>query len=80
MEIYSLKKIELLSHKTNNLFNYHRKILKKITSTSSQNIQFQTAEIMSKKIDYLNSNTTQIDPLIILSKQVVSLNQITPIV
>jgi hypothetical protein len=69
--------IELLSNKTNNLFNYHRKILKQITSTSSQNIQLQTAEIMIKKIDFLNSNTTQIDPLIILSKHVVSLNQIT---
>jgi hypothetical protein len=69
--------IELLSHKTNNLFNYHRKILKLITSTSSQNIQLQTTEIMSKKIDFLNSNTTQIDPLIILSKHVVSHNQIT---
>ena len=69
--------IELLSNKTNNLFNYHRKILKQITSTSSQNIQLQTAEIMIKKIDFLNSNTTQIDPLIILSKHVVSHNQIT---
>lgn len=69
--------IELLSQKTNNLFNYHRKILKKITSTNSQNIQFQTAEIMNKKIDFLNSNTTQIDPLIILSKHVVSHIQIT---
>ena len=69
--------IELLSHRTKNLFNYHRKILKIITSTSSQNIQLQTAEIMNKKIDFLNSNTTQIDPLIILSKHVVSHNQIT---
>ncbi len=31
---------------------------------------------MSKKIDFLNSNTTQIDPLIILSKHVVLNNQI----
>ena len=69
--------IELLNRPKNDLFNYHRTHLKKITSTSSQKIQFQTAEIMSKKIDFLNSNTTQIDPLIILSKHVVSLNQIT---
>ena len=69
--------IGLLNRPKNDLFNYHRKHLKKIILTSSQNIQLQTAEIMSKKIGFLNSNTTQIDPLIILSKHVVSLNQIT---
>lgn len=69
--------IELLERGTISNFQYHRTQLKKITSTSSQNIQLQTAEIMSKKIDFLNSNTTQIDPLIILSKHVVSHNQIT---
>lgn len=69
--------IELLERGTISNFQYHRKQLKKITSTSSKNIQLQTAEIMSKKIDFLNSNTTQIDPLIILSKHVVSHNQIT---
>lgn len=69
--------IDLLERGTISNFQYHRKQLKKITSTSSQKIQFQTAEIMTKKIDFLNSNTMQIDPLIILSKHVVSLNQIT---
>ena len=68
--------IELLERGTISNFQYHRNQLKKITLTSSQNIQFQTAEIMSKKIDFLNSNTTQIDTLIILSKHVVSQNQI----
>jgi hypothetical protein len=69
--------IELLSKKQNDLFNYHRKHLRKLTSTISQKVQFQTSEIMSKKIDFLNTNTTQIDPLIILSKRVVLHNQIT---
>jgi hypothetical protein len=68
--------IELLSKKQNDLFNYHRKHLKKLTAQSSQKIQLQTSEIMSKKIDFLNTNTTQIDPLIILSKHVVLHNQI----
>ena len=63
--------IELLSNKQKDLFNYHRKHLKKITSQSSDKIQFQTSEIMSKKIDFLNTNTTQIDTLIILSKRAV---------
>ena len=63
--------IELLSNKQKDLFNYHRKHLKKITSQSSDKIQFQTTEIMSKKIDFLNTNTTQIDTLIILSNRVV---------
>ena len=63
--------IELLSNKQKDLFNYHRKHLKKITSQSSDKIQFQTTEIMRKKIDFLNTKTTQIDTLIILSKRVV---------
>jgi hypothetical protein len=69
--------IELLNNKTNDLFNYHRNNLRKLTSTTSKKIQFQTSEIMSKKIDFLNTNTTQIDPLIILSKHVVLQNEIT---
>ena len=69
--------IELLSNKQNDLFNYHRKQLRKLTLQTSQKIQFQTSEIISKKIDFLNTNTTQIDPLIILSKSVVLNNSIT---
>lgn len=68
--------IELLCNKPNDLFNYHRNHLRKLTSTTSQKIQSQTSEIMSKKIDFLNTNTTQIDPLIILSKHVVLTNTI----
>lgn len=68
--------LDLLSSRKKDLFNYHRNHLKKITSNSSQKIQFQTSEIMSKKIDLLNSNTTQIDPLIILSNRVVLNSQI----
>lgn len=44
---------KLLSHKRNDLFNYHRNQLRKLTSTSSQKIQAQTSEIISKKIDLL---------------------------
>lgn len=63
--------IELLSNKDKNLFKYHRNHLKKITAQTSDNVQFQLTEIMSKKIDFLNVDTTQIDPLIILSNRVV---------
>ena len=62
---------ELINKKPKDLFNYHRNHLRKLTSTTSQKIQFQTSEIMCKKIDFLNTNTTQIDRLIILSKQIV---------
>lgn len=68
---------ELISNKRNDLFNYHRNHLRKLTSTTSEKIQFQTSEIMSKKIDFLNANTTQIDPLTIRSKCVVLHNEIT---
>lgn len=63
--------IELISNNQRDLFNYHRKNLKNITSQSSYKIQFQVTEIMSKKIDFLNTNTTQIDRLTIRSKRVV---------
>jgi predicted NodU family carbamoyl transferase len=66
--------IELLSKKRNDLFNYHRNQLRKLTSTTSQKIQLQTADIMSKTIDLLNTNTTQIDSLPILSERVVLTN------
>jgi hypothetical protein len=49
--------MELHKHE-NDLFNYHRNQLRKLTSTSK--IQLQTADIMSKTIDLLNTNTTQI--------------------
>ncbi|WP_140484759.1 hypothetical protein [Flavobacterium sp. GSA192] len=62
---------ELLSNNQKDLFNYHRKQLKNLTARSSDKVQFQTTEILSKKIDLLNINTTQIDPLTILSNRVV---------
>jgi hypothetical protein len=63
--------IELLANNKNELFKHHRKNLKNLTSQTSDKIQFQITEMMSKKIDFLNTNTTQIDPLIILSIRVV---------
>lgn len=61
----------LLSNNQTKNFQYHKKQLKKIISENSNKIQDLTAEIMSKKIDFLNSNTIQIDPLTILSKRIV---------
>ncbi|HEU4789805.1 MAG TPA: hypothetical protein VFS71_08980 [Flavobacterium sp.] len=52
-------------------FKYHKNQLRKITFENSKNVQYLTAEIISKKIDFLNINTTRIDHLTILSKQVV---------
>lgn len=63
--------VELLSKNEKNLFNYHRKNLKKTTSQNSDKIQSQITEIMRKKIDFLNAKTTQIDSLIIMSERVV---------
>lgn len=73
----------LLSEKKNDLFKYHKTHLNEITLKTSQNIQQKTIEIISLKIELLTKNTTriyqfsetpnttQIDPLIILSNQVV---------
>lgn len=60
----------LKNHQTKN-FRYHKNQLQKITLQNSNNIQDLTAEIMSKKIDFLNSNPIQIDPLTIRSKRIV---------
>ena len=59
----------LLSNNQNENFKYHRGELKKIIAKNSNKVQDLTAEIMNKKIDFLNANTTQIDPLTILSKR-----------
>ena len=61
----------LLDNNQTENFKYHKRQLKKITLENSNKVQDLTAEIMSKKIDFLNANTTRIDPLTILSKQVV---------
>lgn len=50
--------IELLSNNQKDLFNYHRKNLKNITSQNSDKVQFQITNIMSNKIDSLNAKTT----------------------
>jgi hypothetical protein len=61
----------LLANNQNKNFTYHKKQLKKIIEKNSNKVQDLTAEIMSKKIDFLNSRTIQIDPLTILSKRIV---------
>ena len=64
----------LLANKQTKNFTYHKNQLKKIIEKNSNKIQDLTTEIMSKKIDFLNSKTIQIDPLTILSKWIVSNN------
>lgn len=59
--------IELLSKPTKTNYYKHKGILKNLTSYNSDKIQIQTTEIMSKKIDFLNSRGASFDPLIILS-------------
>lgn len=61
----------LLSNNQTKNFRYHKNQLKKITAENSNKVQDLTAEIMSKKVDFVNSKTIQIDPLIILSKRIV---------
>jgi hypothetical protein len=61
----------LLANNQNKNFTYHKKQLKKIIEKNSNKVQDLKAEIMSKKIDFLNSRTIQIDPLTILSKRIV---------
>lgn len=61
----------LLANSQNKNFTYHKNQLKKIIEKNSNKVQDLTAEIMSKKIDFLNSKTIQIDPLTILSKRIV---------
>ena len=68
-----------MSENKNDLFKYHKTHLNEITLKTSQNIQQKTIEIISLKIELLTKNTTriyqfsetpnttQIDPLIILS-------------
>jgi hypothetical protein len=60
----------LLANNQTKNFHYHKNQLKKITFENSNKVQELTAEIMGEKIDFLNSNTSQIDPLIILSKRI----------
>jgi hypothetical protein len=61
----------LLANHQNKNFVYHKNRLKKIILENSEKIQDLTAELMSQKIDFLNTKTIQIDPLTILSKRIV---------
>lgn len=61
----------LLANNQTKNFTYHKNQLKKIVSENSNKVQDLTAEIMGKKIDFLNSKTIQIDPLTIKSKRIV---------
>lgn len=61
----------LLANSQNKNFTYHKNQLKKIIEKNSNKVQDLTAQIMSEKIDFLNSKTIQIDPLTILSKRIV---------
>ena len=63
--------IGLLANNQSKNFVYHKNQLKKITLRNSNKIQDLITEIMSKKIDFLNSKTIQIDPLTIKSKWIV---------
>ena len=53
-------------------FKYHKRNLNNIVNKNPQNIKKQITELISKKVDLLNSNTTQINPLYIGLKTVVS--------
>ena len=61
----------LLSNKQTENFKFHKKQLRSITNEYSENLQNQITKIITQKIDLLNIKTTRIDPLTILSKQVV---------
>ena len=53
-------------------FNYHRKKLNKLIQENPNNIKVKVNDLISEKIDLLNSNTTQNDTLCIMSNHVVS--------
>lgn len=61
----------LLSNKQTENFKFHKKQLRSITNEYSENLQNQITKIITQKIDLLNIKTTRIDPLTILSNQVV---------
>lgn len=66
----------LLSNNQKENFKYHRGELNKIINKNSNKIKELTSEIMRKKIDFLNSNTTQNDPLTMPSIQVVEKDKV----
>jgi hypothetical protein len=63
--------LELLDNQYEN-FKYHKKNLNRIINKNPNNIKKQIAELISEKVDLLNCNTTEINPLHIGLKTVVS--------
>lgn len=61
----------LLANNQSKNYRYHKNQLSKITLENSNKVQDLIANIMNEKIDFLNSNPIQIDPLTILSKWIV---------
>ena len=59
--------LELLNRPTKTNYYKHKGILNNLTAQNSNKVQLQTTEIISKKIDFLNSRGASFDPLIILS-------------
>ncbi|WP_325447987.1 hypothetical protein [Gelidibacter sp.] len=55
-----------------NNFKYHRNNLKRLTAKQPDNIKKKIADLIKKKCEILNTNTTQINPLYIRLKTVVS--------
>lgn len=55
-----------------NNFKYHRNNLKQLTAKHPDNIKKKIADLIKKKCEILNTNTTQINPLYIRLKTVVS--------
>ncbi|PQJ82625.1 hypothetical protein [Polaribacter glomeratus] len=56
----------------NSNFKYHRGNLKKMIKTNPKNIKNIISNLISQKVDFLNTQTVQINPLNILLKQTVS--------
>ncbi|MBE7641053.1 hypothetical protein GUB10_11975 [Salegentibacter sp. BLCTC] len=51
---------------------YHRNNLNRLIETNPENIKFKIAELVKEKADFLNTETTEINPLSIRLKTVVS--------
>lgn len=56
-------------------YRYHKNQLRKITFNNSKSVQESIGGLFSEKIDFLYVNPIQIDPLIILSKELVSYSE-----
>ncbi len=65
---------DLLLNKQSENYKYHKKQMQNLMFKNSDNVQFLISDLISKKVDELNANTTRIDTSIILSKEVVNNN------